>query len=100
MDYTDFARDLRRLADLFEAHADDLPLPKFAGQSVDFDIHTAEALDVLAAASALGSSVKVHDEHTTTTVDLGSVRLRFVHVSDEAMSRYNRRQSLLKGMAS
>ena len=98
--YTDFATSLMCLADLLSDHADDLPLPRFANQSIDFDVHVSEARDVITAAKALDAPIAVSDEHTTATVDLGSVRLRFVHISDAAMSRYHKRQALLAKVAS
>ena len=98
MDFHDYAHDLRLLADILDATAADLPLPMYANQGLTIGIHTAEAIDVVAAAKALGTEVKIRNGHTTTAVDIDTVCVEFIHVDVDAMARYNLRQAYAKTM--
>ena len=91
--YQDFAQDLRTLAAMLDHLAPDLPLPQYANQGLSIGIHVREAADVLAASDALHTQVDVSNGHTTTDVDIDTVHLSFVHVSDDAMARHDARQA-------
>jgi len=81
--YHDYAKDLRTLADLLDAHTSDLPLPKYANQGLTIDIHTAEAIDVVQAAKTLGSKVEIRRGHTTADVEIESVVHRWSYEAPE-----------------
>lgn len=87
--FHDYAKDLRILADLFDTNADDLPLPQYSGQGLGVDIHVAEARDVLTASEALTTQVSRRNGHTTTQTDVGTIHLRFIHVTDTAMAAHS-----------
>lgn len=99
--YLSFARDLRALAAQLEILNPDLPLVRYPDSGITVTIHVPEALDVLSAAQALDTPVKVRHEHTTTVTHIGdTVHLEFVHISDAEMTRYSQRQALLAKVAS
>jgi hypothetical protein len=97
--YQDYAKDLRTLADLLDAHAYDLPLPRYAGQGLGVDIHVAEATDVMQAATALDTQVSRIHGHTNTSTSLDTVHLRFVHVTDDVMAEHRARMAYAKTMS-
>jgi hypothetical protein len=90
--YQDYAKDLRTLADILDAHADDLPMPMHPSVLMDITIHVLEARDVEQAARALEVPLE-RGNHTTTTKALGTVQLRFVHIDNASMARYDARNS-------
>jgi len=96
--YQDYAKDLRVFADLLDTHTSDLPLSRYAGQGLTIGIHVAEAIDVVQAAKALETEVEIRGGHTTTDVDIDTVHVSFIHVSDDAMAKYDLRQAYAKTM--
>jgi hypothetical protein len=98
MNYRDFAKDLRALADLLDATATDLPLPQY-DIPLDITIHVTEAQDVFDAALALGVEANVTDSgHSTATRHVDSVDLRFLHITADAMVKYNARAEYARTM--
>ena len=96
--YRTYAADLRRLADLLDATAPNLPLPQY-DIPLTLSVHVAEAADVVAAAKALGVDAVVADSgHSTAVRHVDSVSLSFVHVSDDAMAKYNAKMAYAKTM--
>jgi hypothetical protein len=96
--YADYAKDLRALALTFELLEPDLPMPRYAEQGLNITIQTFEAADVIQAAKALNTDVDIHNGHTTTTTDFGTVTFEFVHVSDDSMAEHYVRLEYLKTM--
>ena len=95
--YHDYAKDLRALADLFDTHADDLPLPHYAEQGLDIQIHVAELADVSQAAKAL--DVQISDKiNPSVDVDVESVSLRFVWVAPAQQAKWQTRQDFAATM--
>jgi len=98
--YGDFARDLRVLANHFDALDGRLPLPHYPGQGLEIMIHTASHLDVDQAAKILDvPTLRVHG-HTTSVLDVGTVHLKFVHVDAAAMAAYKARMARANAVAS
>ena len=91
--YDDYARDLRTLAAHFVILADRLPLPRYPEQGLGIDVYMASHLDVDQAAKILGVPTGRHNGYTTAKFGTGTVKLRFIHVSDTAMAEYNARQA-------
>ena len=99
MDFHDYAHDLRLLADILDQAAPDLPIPKYATIPLTIDIGAAEQRDVLIAANALGVNPKITDTgHTTATLMIDTVELRFIHITDTAMGAYKAKQAFAATM--
>jgi hypothetical protein len=84
-DYRSWAKDLHTLAYFLTEAADELPAPMF-DLPLCIDIHVAEPADVVAAAETL--DVVVEDSgggHTSASTLIDTVRLKFAHVTDDAM---------------
>ena len=93
-DYRDYAKDLRELADVLESNALDLPLPRYDNVPLTIDIHVAEQDEPVYAAAALGVTPKISvTGHTTATVRIGTVELKFVHITDTAMAAHHARMA-------
>jgi hypothetical protein len=86
MDYHDYAKDLRGLADLLDVTT--LPLPKYPQQGLSIDIHVASSDDVEQAAWTLGARANHGNGHTTLVVDLETVHLKFVHIDAAARAKH------------
>ena len=97
--YQGFAKDLRALAAMLDRAALDLPMPQYADQGLAIDIHVAEERDVLSAVGALNTQVSRRNGHTTTQADIGTVHLRFVHVTDTAMAAHTAKMAYAARMA-
>ena len=91
--YASYAADLRVLADRFDALDGRLPLPRYPEQGLDIQIHVASHLDVDQAAGILDLPARLHNGHTTTAFDVGTVHVKFVHVNAAAKAQYNARQA-------
>lgn len=96
--YHDYARNLRALAGILDGLDGRLPLPRYPEQGLDIQIHVASHLDVDQAAGILDVPTRLHNGHTTTTLDVGTVTLGFVHVNDAAMAEYKARQDYARTM--
>jgi hypothetical protein len=96
--YGDFARDLRVLADRFDALDGRLPLPHYPSQGLTIDIHTASHLDVDQAAGILDVPTRKHGGHTTAALGVGTVTLSFVHVDDATMAQHKARMDYARTM--
>jgi len=96
--YGDFARDLRRLADLLDDAGYRLPLPHYPTQGLTIDIHTASHLDVDQAAGILDMETRRRGGHTTAMLGVGTVTLTFVHVNDATMAQHKARMDYAKTM--
>jgi hypothetical protein len=99
--YADYAADLRALADILDDAGYRLPLPRYPSQGLDIQIHTASHLDVDQAAKILDvpTSRPKGSGHTTANLDVGTVHVRFVHVSDAAMAAHTAKMAYAAKMS-